>query len=237
MLGLAFSDELGLGNLLFLGHEGGVQGGGIHALGSAGGDVQGDVLAHGLEGLGSGGLGLAGLHLQEHAHLATHVDVGGHGALAGQREAAELAELHVFTDGGALLSDVLLHGGAVHGHFQGLGQRAGGGGLQRGGHFGHQGLELVALGAEVGLAVDFEDDAILALNHGGHDTLLGLAVGLLGGLGDALLAEVLHGFVHVAVALHEGLLAVHHAGISLDAQLFHHCGCDISHCLGIKGLN
>ena len=230
VLGLALSDELSLGDLLLLSHEGGVEGAGVHALGSAGGDVQGDVLAHGLESLSRGGSSGVASHLQEHAHLATHVDVRGDGALAGQRVAAELAQLHVLTDDGALLGDVLLDRGAVDGHVESLVQRGGRRGLESSADLGGQSLELVTLGAEVRLAVDFVDDTVLAFHDGGHDAFLGFAVSLLGSLGDTLLAEVLDGFVHVAVALDESLLAVHHAGIGLDAQLLHHCGSNFSHC-------
>ena len=54
----------------------------------------------------------------------------------------------------------------------------------------------------------------------GH-ALSGDAAGLLGGLGQTLLAEPLDGLVHVAVVLGEGLLAVHHANVGHFTQFLY----------------
>ena len=85
-------------------------------------------------------------------------------------------------------------------------------------------LEIVGVGNEVSLTVDLDDGA-----HGavladvlGDSTFRGDAAGLLGGLAQSLLTQPLNGLVHVAVALHEGLFAVHHAGAGALAQFFYH---------------
>ena len=91
--------------------------------------------------------------------------------------------------------------------------------------------EVIGLGNEVGLAVDFHNSANLAVLG---DVLDNSALGsdtasLLGSLGQALLTQPVDGLVHVAVVLHEGLLAVHHAGLSALAQFLNQSSSNIRH--------
>ena len=178
------------------------------------GDLHGDVLAD----LG----GVHALHGQVHqnADLAAGMDIAHAGVLG---EADEAADLQVLADGHDLLGHGLGHGQlgagilAVH---QGI--HIGGVVIQNGlGDILDEGDEQVALGAEVGLAVDFHQGAHAVLHQGIGHTLGGDAAGLLGGLGQALLAQILNGLVHVAVALGQGLLAVHHAHAGHLAQGLH----------------
>ena len=57
----------------------------------------------------------------------------------------------------------------------------------------------------------------------------GDAAGLLGGLGEALLAQPVDGGFDVAAGFVERALAIHHARAGLFAQVLHHCGGDIGH--------
>ena len=72
--------------------------------------------------------------------------------------------------------------------------------------------------AEGLVAVALRDDAF------GRDT-----IGLLGRLGQALGAQPVHGRIDVAAVLGQGLLAVHHAGAGLFAQLFDESRGDLRH--------
>ena len=220
VFGLAFLDELLLGDFLFLSHEGGVQAVGADALGSGGGNVQGQVLGKSLERVRLDGFFLAGLDRQQNANLAAHVDVGDHSAGAVHREAGELAQSHVFTDGAAHGLDVFFRSAFGHGNLEGFLQRGGLGIHESLGNIVHQALELVALGAEVRFTVEFKDDAGAAAgSHGGADhAFLGIAVSLGGSLGNALFAKILHSGFHVAVAFVEGFLAIHHAGVRFVAE-------------------
>ena len=80
----------------------------------------------------------------------------------------------------------------------------------------------VVLGDEIGFAVDFNQDADLALqmNIGGDDALPGHARRLLAGAGDAFLAEEFLGLDHVAARLIECPLAIHHSRVGLFAKFF-----------------
>ena len=96
--GLAFGDEAGAEDVEFVVHDGlrDVLAG--KSLGRAGGDVQGEVLDEFLEAVGAGGFRLGGADFDEHADLATEVDVGGDDTAGSGVEADVLAELEVFTD-------------------------------------------------------------------------------------------------------------------------------------------
>ena len=85
----------------------------------------------------------------------------------------------------------------------------------------HEGHEQLALGAEVGLAVDLHHDAHTVLGQRVGHTLGGDAAGLLGSLGQALLTQPLNSLIHIAVALDKRLLAVHHAHAGHLAQGLH----------------
>ena len=83
------------------------------------------------------------------------------------------------------------------------------------------GLELLAAGDEVGLALELHDRADVAVDLERHDALVVVAVVALGAGGKALLAEELLGGVDVAAGLLERLLAVHHPGAGAVAQRLH----------------
>ncbi len=72
---------------------------------------------------------------------------------------------------------------------------------------------------EVGLAVDLEQHRPLDRDVGDDEPLRGRPAGLGGGGREPLLAEDLPGFLEVALGFHEGLLAVHHSGARLGAQV------------------
>ncbi len=96
-----------------------------------------------------------------------------------------------------------------------------------------QGLEQVVTGDEVGFGVDFDgggDHAgALGFRSDDNQAFGGDAVGLLGGLAEALGAQPVHGGVDVAIVLGQGLLAVHHAHARLFAQVLNESSCDFSH--------
>ena len=85
--------------------------------------------------------------------------------------------------------------------------------------------ELLVFAHKVGLGVDFHHNAHTVDDGGISGTLGGDAVTLLDGGGQALLPEILHGLVHVAVSLHQSLLALHHAHAGLFPEGLHFfCG-------------
>src|SRR5690606_4344753 len=96
--------------------------------------------------------------------------------------------------------------------------------------------ELLVSRDEVGLGVDLDEGAGLAVGRGGRgdDALGGLAVGALGGHLLALLAEDLDGGVEVAAGLLERPLAVHHADAGGLAEALDVLGGDLAH--GVPGL-
>ena len=79
----------------------------------------------------------------------------------------------------------------------------------------------VGLCAEVRLAVDFDHSAHAVLDHSVRHTLSRNTAGLLGSLGQALLTQVLNSLVHIAVALGQRLLAIHHTHAGHFAQGLH----------------
>ena len=96
-------------------------------------------------------------------------------------------------------------------------------------HAAHQRLEVVVAGDEVGLGIDFDDHAEIRLDGDADQTVRGDAAALLGGLGEALLAQPVDGGLDVAVGLVQRVLAVHHAGAGLLAQVLHERGGDRGH--------
>ena len=124
--------------------------------------------------------------------------------------------------------DLLLGGnhggvGVLGGHV--LNIRAGG---DLHGNVGDELLELVTARDKVSLAVDLDNhaEAGTTVDVGADGTLRGDAGGLLVGGGHALLAKPDDSLLHVAVALGERLLAVHHAGARLVAELLDSLGGD-----------
>src|SRR5690606_9940240 len=94
--------------------------------------------------------------------------------------------------------------------------------------------ELLALGHEVGLADQLDEHANdgtarLEVDVAADDALVGLAVGPLGHLGLAALAEQLEGGVEVAVGIGERLLGVHHPDTRLLAETLYVLRCDLGH--------
>ena len=75
--------------------------------------------------------------------------------------------------------------------------------------------ELIVLGNEIGLGVHFEDHTDIAFDGNAAQTLCSDAAGFLRRLGDSLFAQPVDGLADVAVALSQGLLAVHHARAGL----------------------
>ena len=79
-------------------------------------------------------------------------------------------------------------------------------------------LELLAAGDEVGLALQLDEGADLAVDGEGDDALRVLAVAALGAGGESLLAQPLLGGFQVASVGLEGPLGVHHPGAGRLAQ-------------------
>ena len=93
----------------------------------------------------------------------------------------------------------------------------------------HEGLEVHVAGHEVGLGIHLDGNRMAAGGFHGDEAFGGGTAGLLGSLGEALLAEPIDGGLDVAVGLGEGGLAVHHAGAGLFAQLLHQSCRDRGH--------
>ena len=158
------------------------------------------------------------------------MDIGHADALG---EAGEAADLDVLADDQdhflLLLEDgqvraVIL---AVHQSVQ-IGGSLGGHG---GGHALDEVHKLLVLAHEVGFGVDLYHHAH-AVDHGGIGHALGGdAAGLLGGSGQALLPQVLHGLVHVAIGGGQGLLAVHHAHSGHFPQVLYVSSCKSHNCI------
>src|ERR1044072_803061 len=123
-----------------------------------------------------------------------------HGALAGEHVLGDLLAAH----------EARVGGGDVHGDVA------------------HQLLEVVGAGDEGGLAVDLDEHADLAagVDVGADGPLGGDAAGLLGGARQPLRAQHVDRLLDVALALEEGVLAVHHAGAGALAKLLDHLRCD-----------
>ena len=92
-------------------------------------------------------------------------------------------------------------------------------------HFGdgaHQRLEVFVTGDEVGLGIDLDDDAAGAGEHDADQAFGSDAAALLGGLGQALLAQPVDRALDITGRLGQRVLAIHHAGAGLLAKLLHH---------------
>ena len=93
-----------------------------------------------------------------------------------------------------------------------------------------QRLKLLVAGDEIGLGIDLDDDAVMAMHGDGDEALGGDAARFLGGLGETLLAQPVDRRLDIALGLGEGVLAIHHAGAGLLAKILHQCGRDARHC-------
>src|SRR6478609_9009708 len=189
------------------------------------GDVHRDVAAHGL---------VATLERDEDADLrgqvgARLVEVGDDVVAL---EARHAADLDLLADGGVGLVEQLLDGLAVLERAREervrVG-RAGGDGLRE--DLVGEGDELLALGDEVGLAVDLDEGADAVGGRGRHETVGGRAALTLRDALEALDAKDLDGLGAVAVGLVERLLDVHHDGARLLAQRLDVSGGVVRHAL------
>ena len=170
----------------------------------------------------------------EHADLAeplvdSVVHVAGDDAL-GDFELGDTAQRHVLADGGDELLQALAHRRLGAGEMRCFetpdGAVAHEGDL---GGLASEGLEGVVAGHEIGLGVDLDDRSGAARRFDRDEAFGGDAPGLLGGLGQALLAQPIDGRLDVAVRFGEGGLAIHHARAGLVAELLHHRGGDVRH--------
>jgi hypothetical protein len=94
---------------------------------------------------------------------------------------------------------------------------------------------LAALGDEVGLAVQLDQDTLVAvLQQGDHSAVAGVAALTLGNALLALDAEQLDGVLDVAVRLVQGLLAVHHSGAGQLTELLDVSGGEVRHCSSVS---
>ena len=191
----------------------------VPVLGAHSSDLHGDVLAD------LGGVNAA-LHGQIHQNAvgAARVNVGNGGVVG---KTGEAADLHVLADGHDLLLHDLGDGQVGARIFAGLESVHISGVL--GGDDGSQILyqihKSVGLGGKVGLGVDLDDDADAVYDGSIGNALGGDAVGLLGGLGKALLTQPVHGGVHITVGGLKSLLAVHHADVGHFTELLNvQCG-------------
>jgi len=167
--------------------------------------------------------------VQQHADLGATMDVGEQLALG--FHADEAADAHVLAD--------LAHQCSARRFDRTLAQRQ----RRQGGDVGrilagnqlaavlHERQEVVVLGDEVGLAIDFEDRAELAVGRDidAHNAFGGDAGGGLGGLVAELDAQDLFGLDHVASRFGQRLLAFHHRRVGLLAQFLDHACGDFRH--------
>src|SRR3954468_361121 len=149
------------------------------------------------------------LLLEQHDLLEPLVDLARRGALA-----RVLGDVGHLAGGDAQL----LRAGVLGDLVLGDPLRVGGGDVER--DVAGEGREVVVARDEVGVAVDLDERADLAVgvDVGLHGALGGLAPGELGGAGDALLAQPRDRGVDVAAGLGQGLLAVHHPRAGQVAQ-------------------
>ena len=149
-------------------------------------------------------------------HAVARVDVGVD--LLGL-DGLEVGQLDLLADLGDLVGDGVADLGTIEVHVQNLvlgGEVLGHGGVEDAvGEVDEAGVG----GHEVGLAADHDDGAVVTHSLGQDATLVGVAVGAFGGHLLAFLAQQLDGFLHVAVGLDEGFLAVHHADTGEFAEL------------------
>src|SRR5690606_16155478 len=95
----------------------------------------------------------------------------------------------------------------------------------------HEPTEVLRLGNEVRLAVDFDEDAdaAVAVDVGIHQAVRSDASGLLCRLGQPFLPQQGDGLLDVTAGLHEGVLAVFDPRLRALTELFHHLHGDLGH--------
>ena len=161
-------------------------------------------------------LDVATLQFDQHADTAA-VHIGGD--VVGAVDTDQATHLQVFADLGDHRSATLFDGLAAV-ELDAL-ERFGIGSVRVQCGIGHdlgEGQEVLVLGDEVGLGVDFDQHGLAAGLGGGDAAFGGNAVSLLVGLGQARLAQPLGRGVDVACVFDECLLALHHAGAGALAQ-------------------
>ena len=144
-------------------------------------------------------------------------------------DAGDAADDDLFAQNGALFDDNLGQRLAVDvGGQQGL--EVGSAGLDGHGQYLVGELdELVSLGDEVGLAVDFDHHADAVVDLGSNQAFGGGAAFALGGALQALDADDLDGLLGVTVGLVKSLLDIHHAGAGALAQSLDISGSVVRH--------
>jgi len=233
-----FDDVVGFAGLTglvgqhgFLAFEGGwIDGIDVERLGAAGGDVHADLTAEGFQR----GEFTRALDGGEHPDLAEAglqrgVDVGGDDALLhGQYLGA--ADRHVLADGGDEVGELFRDGAAGAGKRFGIdGVEIIAGGQRDPRHRGDEVLEGFVARDEIGFGVDLDHRRLVGGGGDADQAFGGDAARLLGGGGKTLLAQPVNRGFDVAVSFGQRLLAVHHAGAGLVAQVFHQGGGDRSH--------
>lgn len=183
------------------------------------GDLHGDVLAD------LGGVAALDGQVDDNADLAFHVDIGDGEAVS---DAGEATDAHVLADGEEQLVLRILDG-AVAGDPGAAHERVDVSGVLLGDDSSHaldKVVERLAVGDEVGLAVDLDHNTDTVDDGGVSHALSSHAAGLLRLRGEALFAQIHDGLFHIALALDEGLLAVHQAAAGGLAELVNNSSSD-----------
>ena len=196
-----------------------------------GGNLKGNVVSEGLEGLSLSGLGLLEGELDEDADLTTHVDVRSERAVL-SLTGSEAGDLHVLAHDVNHLGELGGNGLLAHRLLEQSVDVSRLGGSDNLSDLGSKASELGVGSNEVGLAGELEQSAGLAIlgDERGDSALVGLTASLLGSLGKAVLTQNVDSGVHVAVSLDESLLALHHRGVGHLAELLDHSGGNLGHC-------
>ena len=150
------------------------------------------------------------------------MDVGSDGAFALCFKADVFAEQQVFADLGDFCFDGVFDGEAVAYDCIGSSKVSSGGGDQGVSDAANESLEVIVLGNEVGLAVDFEQEAGFAASRDacGDGAFVGFAVSFFGSFGNAFFAQQGDGGIDVAIGFFERAFAVHHARVGFVAEFF-----------------
>ena len=148
-----------------------------------GGNLKGDVVSEGLEGVGLSGLGLLEGELDEDADLTTHVDVRSESAILGLA-GGETGDLHVLAHDVNHLGELRGNGLLAHRLLEQSVDVSRLGGRDNLSDLGSKAGELGVGADEVGLAGELEQSAGLAIlgDERGDSALVGLTASLLGSL-------------------------------------------------------
>ena len=91
-------------------------------------------------------------------------------------------------------------------------------------HAAHHRLEVIVASDEVGFGINLDKNADIVLDGDADQTFGRDPAALLGGLGEALLAQPIDCRLDVAVGLAQRILAIHHARAGLFAQILDQSG-------------